>query len=441
VTPANLTTIPPLTPEIVEEYQSGYAVAINEVSNSLLGFAEVANNSSIVNQVNMILSQLEAIKNCVSIPNNEILMEAIEKVSNDFVSLCASVYYYLISLDDVILRELMMEAMQTSLHNLIIIEVSAGTKGLYYNIFNPDLMLFISFRSMLLIVSVILKTLTSLDIFGEEEEVLSPQDIESAVSYILHFGRPCLFKGEDLLNKEESEEEIITTTIEVPVTNQSPTSPTTQVTVNTTANTNSNTNTNTSTQISIQPVTTNNTVKTTTTNTTTTSPQTPKTVSNTNTTNSTITNSNSNINSNANTNSNTNTNTNTNTNSNTNTNTTTNTNTNTTNNAPKTNNPPPTNTTSTTATNSPSGYMGLLQDDDFVLNCDPDSFSKDNLPPGFPAAPFLMKFERTNNTSEQEYKNFMQQKYEYEGWENKMLLFKRKLKERKAARKKELGMS
>jgi len=332
-------------------------------------------------------------------------MDSIQKVSIDFVTLCASIYNFLISVDDVVLRELMMEAMQTALHNLMLIEISAATKSLYYPIFNPDLMLYISFKALLVIVSIILKTLTTLEISQDDEGQLSQVDIESSIAYILHFGR-ALFKGEEsLLNGEGIEVEVENTTNNTNnnITNNKNTTNTTTKTTNNTTNSNNttnNTNTNngvkttnqTNNQITIEPKTKNTTNTTNTTNTS-------------NTTNTTKTN-----------------------NPPTNTNTT-----NTTNNTTNSNN------TNNTDNGTGTGEYDPFKDDDHLLKCNPDSYNKNNVPPGYPQPPFVMKYEK--GQTEDIYKEFMRQKYEYERWENKLILHIRKLKARIVERKKELGIN
>jgi len=80
-----------------------------------------------------------------------------------------------------------------------------------------------------------------------------------------------------------------------------------------------------------------------------------------------------------------------------------------------------------------------LKDDDFLLKCNPDAFGKNNLPPGYPNAPSLVAFAKGG--SEDEYKAHMVSKYECERWENKLLLYIKKIKDRIAERKKELGMN
>jgi len=69
---------------------------------------------------------------------------------------------------------------------------------------------------------------------------------------------------------------------------------------------------------------------------------------------------------------------------------------------------------------------GLPEDEDELIKINPDSFNENNLPPGFEAAPQKPLFKQGG--TEAEYKAYMVQRYEYETWENKLTLYKIKLK-------------
>jgi hypothetical protein len=60
----------------------------------------------------------------------------------------------------------------------------------------------------------------------------------------------------------------------------------------------------------------------------------------------------------------------------------------------------------------------------------PDSYNENNLPYGFEKPPCPKPGPRNPSMSNDEYKEYMRQKYEYETWENKLILWKVKLKRR-----------
>jgi len=76
---------------------------------------------------------------------------------------------------------------------------------------------------------------------------------------------------------------------------------------------------------------------------------------------------------------------------------------------------------------------------EIVLKMNPADYSIDNLPYGFEKAPCEKPGVRRPDFTEEEYKAYMRQKYEYEAWENKLILWTVKLKRRIDECKKETG--
>jgi len=71
---------------------------------------------------------------------------------------------------------------------------------------------------------------------------------------------------------------------------------------------------------------------------------------------------------------------------------------------------------------------------DVVIKLNPDSYNEQNLPPNFEKAPGSTGHKpvapKQGSVTEDEYKQWMKDKYEYEQWENKLILWKIKLKRR-----------
>jgi len=79
-----------------------------------------------------------------------------------------------------------------------------------------------------------------------------------------------------------------------------------------------------------------------------------------------------------------------------------------------------------TNNSSNNGGGSLTPDENQLLNVNPDDYNESNVPPGFdpaPAKPIYVK-----GSTQEQYKAYMVAKYEYETWENKLLLHKLKLK-------------
>jgi hypothetical protein len=65
-----------------------------------------------------------------------------------------------------------------------------------------------------------------------------------------------------------------------------------------------------------------------------------------------------------------------------------------------------------------------------------DAFSETNLPPQFEPAPVKPVAQSRSEMTEDSYKQYMVRKYEYETWENKLILWKIKLRRRQDELKK-----
>jgi hypothetical protein len=88
----------------------------------------------------------------------------------------------------------------------------------------------------------------------------------------------------------------------------------------------------------------------------------------------------------------------------------------------------------------PAGGGGnLTAEEEAILSLGPiDSYNEQNLPPGFDKGPGKPHFEKGG--TEEQYKAYMIAKYEYETWENKLVLWKIKTKKRVAEVKAKAGM-
>jgi len=191
------------TPEVIAEHMQAYDQGIKEVSNSLNAYVKNhMEDMTVIGAINKIISQLEAIKNTVRSPDNSALVIAIASISDSAEKFCGAIYHALYHLgeENEVLKEQVMETMQHVLHCSIQLQLVAVTKGLYFTIVNPEATMLTCLRSLLLSVSIVvdavdyMKSGTLLD--GNDDSVaLLPEEINEAIVYILHYGRP-LYKGE-----------------------------------------------------------------------------------------------------------------------------------------------------------------------------------------------------------------------------------------------------
>jgi hypothetical protein len=99
---------------------------------------------------------------------------------------------------------------------------------------------------------------------------------------------------------------------------------------------------------------------------------------------------------------------------------------------------PVSSTVAPVAVNIPSG-ANLSAEEEGLLKLGPlDSYNENNLPPNFERGPPKPHFEKGG--TEDQYKAYMIQKYEFETWENKLVLWKIKTKKRIAEIKQKAGM-
>jgi len=111
------------------------------------------------------------------------------------------------------LKEQIMETMQCAIHCCIQLHIVAATKSMFHPIVNPEVTLLSAVRFLLLAVSIILEAVSymkSEELIDEPDGGLTdlqPDEVKAAVVYVLHYGRP-LFKGEGQ-EQPEPEEEVV----------------------------------------------------------------------------------------------------------------------------------------------------------------------------------------------------------------------------------------
>jgi len=193
------------TNEIIQEHLIAYDAAIKEVSISLNNY--VRNNTTgetdmTINSISKIITQLEVIKESVRNPDNNSLFTATAAISEALEKFCASVYHVLHLLGDQneVIKEQVMETMQQALHGCLQLQLVAVSKGLYHNVLNPENTMLICVRFLLLSVSIIIDavdfmrgTVTLED--DTDGVALGPEEINDVIVYILHYGR-ALYRGD-----------------------------------------------------------------------------------------------------------------------------------------------------------------------------------------------------------------------------------------------------
>jgi len=158
-----------------------------------------------VNSIRKIVDRLEVIKNSVRCPDVTSLVNAVGSISDTLESFCASVYHVLHLLGDQneVIKEQVMESMQQALHGCIQLQLVVVAKALNHNVINPENTMLVCVRSLLLAVSIIvdavdyMQGMLALDDNEMDEVPLGAEEMREAIIYILHYGRP-LYRGDDV---------------------------------------------------------------------------------------------------------------------------------------------------------------------------------------------------------------------------------------------------
>jgi len=274
------------------------------------------------------------------------LLTSVSSISSSLEKFCSAVYYVLCELSDEneVIREQVMETMQHALHCTIQLCIVACEKNLEFLNLNIDGIMLTSLRGLLLSVAIIIDSVTFMkknNLINEGNPDthlgLGKNEINEALIYILHFGRP-LLKSEEENGKELN-----------PVVTENP-----KKSIKFSNSQSSLIN------FLISP--NRNTIE---------SPQPSR-------------------------------------------------------NTTKVELPPPKSSIS-------------VEDEDQILAINPDDYSVNNLPPALDPPPPLPVYKK--ECSVEEHKAYMIAKYEYETWENKLILYKIKLKQQIEEIKKRRGLS
>eukprot|EP01128_Nolandella_sp_AFSM9_P002529 TRINITY_DN12894_c0_g1_i1.p1 TRINITY_DN12894_c0_g1~~TRINITY_DN12894_c0_g1_i1.p1 ORF type:complete len:694 (-),score=154.81 TRINITY_DN12894_c0_g1_i1:174-2255(-) len=194
------------TQQLISEHLAAYDQGIKEVNSSLQRYISrgAAADPSVQAAVNNLIAQLQTVKSTVETPDNDALSAAVLSISEGLENFCGAVYYALHVLPEEceVIKEQIMETMQTAIHCLVLLQLVSTTRNLYYTVVNPEITLLISLRTLLLSVSIVIDGVDSMLGSGLLENdqdghvQVTPEEVQEAIIYILHYGRP-LFLGDD----------------------------------------------------------------------------------------------------------------------------------------------------------------------------------------------------------------------------------------------------
>lgn len=196
-----------ITPEIVQEHITQYDTGIREVQQAFNNY--INNNAQtdpeVIASINEIMTQLNVIKATVASPNVKSFVAAVTSISDAVESFCASVYFALSLMGDSneVLKEEIMETMQQCIQCCIHSQLVASSKAMMHLMVNPEITILTALRLLLMSIAIIIDAVGAMKKADEMNLdpnegafALTPEDIKAGIVYILHYGR-VLFKGED----------------------------------------------------------------------------------------------------------------------------------------------------------------------------------------------------------------------------------------------------
>jgi len=203
------------TPSLIQEHLQVYDLSIAEVQEAFSRYLNiVSTNQTMIASINEVISQLMVIKNSLLSPDTIALVNAIGVITTAVEKFSASVYFALLSLgsSNEVLKEQIMETMQCAIHCCIQLHVVAASKAMFHPIINPEVTMLSAVRFLLLSFSIIIEAVSYMKCTelpeNEEDQMadLQSDEIKAAIVYILHYGRP-LFKGEGEVQPVEEPQE------------------------------------------------------------------------------------------------------------------------------------------------------------------------------------------------------------------------------------------
>jgi hypothetical protein len=189
--PSQLSTIV-ITSEMAKEFADLFAHACKEFADALNGYInKPAANEEVVNEAKKILQDIEIIKEVISAPNNTKLSNAVTTIANSIQIICVQVYRQMPYDIDTTHKGLVLYTLQTLLHYGIQLQLVACMKLLYYLLMPYEVTVVAISRHLLLSSSLLLQFVTMMGAEDLSSLVAGniSHEMEHDITTILHYGR------------------------------------------------------------------------------------------------------------------------------------------------------------------------------------------------------------------------------------------------------------
>lgn len=201
--------------DVVELCMSQYDTAVKELVDAILKYkASSSADHLIIGFIQQLSGEIKILQATFMSPYSKTLMVSIQRVTKCVEAICAHVYLRLTADSDAVLRDMLMNGMYAILHYCMQINLAACSKALHHPIIPPEITMLSSIRAMFVTLSIILINACPIvldKIANVETEVKiiyegpNSTHIERALIDIIHYGRELILRQNPIIVVQYSE--------------------------------------------------------------------------------------------------------------------------------------------------------------------------------------------------------------------------------------------
>lgn len=209
------------TSEVVERCISLYDSAIKEMLDALLKYKSSPScDMMVVGLIQQLVGEVKLVQATFLSSYSKTLMISVLRITKYIELLCAHVYLRLTDETDEILKDMLMNGMYSMLHNCIQLNLAACSKAVQHPILPQEITILSCIRSMFVTLSVLL--INACPLVLEQTQTMNkelflqvnsdkdyPPEIEKAIINILHYGRELILTQNPFIVVEYNEKKDI----------------------------------------------------------------------------------------------------------------------------------------------------------------------------------------------------------------------------------------
>lgn len=204
------------TPQIVDRCINQYSVAIKELLEAVVQYrASASHDAFVVYHIQQLVSEVKILQSTFLTYSKTSLI-SICRITRNIEIICAHVYNRITEETDDIVKDMLMNGMYAILHFCMQLNLAASSKAIRHHILPQDITILSCIRSIFITLSVLLTSACPLVLVNNNnvevkspyiinyEEDLSPE-AEKAIIDIIHYGRPLILTQNPLVVVEYDE--------------------------------------------------------------------------------------------------------------------------------------------------------------------------------------------------------------------------------------------